>query len=130
MCWQVAVSPIFNKKFVKYEKKHEVEAQNAYENHKTYLGSLRQGTNPMQITAGWIRLETSGSIAVTEKGPAITEKGSIKTKPNPTRLYMYPDTKTKTLWLITIGDKKSQSRTDMPYVEKFIKQIRSEAKND
>ena len=122
MCWQVAQSPKFSKKLAKYHKKHEVEAQNAYENFKTYLGSLQQGINPMQITGGWIRPEANGSVAVTEKGP-------IKTRPNPTRLYMYPDVKTKILWLITIGDKKSQRRTDMPYVEEFIKQIRSEAEN-
>ena len=78
-----------------------MEALAALNNLHTYMSALNEGINPLQISGGFIHDEGRGIKALDQKGG----KGKL----HQTRLYVYPDEKTKKLHLITIGDKNGQS---------------------
>jgi len=67
---------------------------------ETYFQSLQSGCKPLQVSHGFMHTETHGAVALDARG--------LKPKGAQTRLYVYPDVETETLWLITIGDKVSQ----------------------
>jgi hypothetical protein len=52
------------------------------------------------VKVGYVHPEPGGVLAITQQGAG---KNAI-----PLRMYVYPDDEAKTLYLITIGDKKSQ----------------------
>jgi hypothetical protein len=86
------------------------------DNLDTYHKALIGGTKPKQATAlfGFIHAEPFDVVAVTEKGqgPALAA----------TRPYVYPDSERDTLYLITLGDKKSQ-RDDIKVCKDFVAKL-------
>lgn len=83
-----------------------------------YFTALKELNNPLQIKAGFIHKEPSGIKAIDQKG------GGQKVRLKQTRLYVYPDITTKTLYLLTIGDKTSQKREDVKFSQEYVKGIR------
>jgi len=90
--WLIEQTETYRCKHEHYEKKHPHELAAAEENLDTYFKTLSSGINPLQIKAGFIHHEPEGIKAIDQKG------GKQKVKLQQTRLYIYPDTLTKTLF--------------------------------
>jgi len=105
-----------------YEKKRPKELAATLVNLARFLGALREGGRIQHLVAAFrfLHPEQAGVIAVDQKGGArnLAE----------TRLYTYPDETTETLFLITIGDKNTQS-DDVQFSKKFVVS-HSEAQTD
>ncbi|HEV3386318.1 MAG TPA: hypothetical protein VG097_15965 [Gemmata sp.] len=104
-----------------FAKKHRNELAAMLDNLDTYLKTLQSGVNPKQIRLGFTHDEADGAIAIDQRG--------AKGKPTQTRLYVYPDPDTQTLYLITIGDKTSQ-REDNAKCRKLIIDLREKKQNE
>jgi putative component of toxin-antitoxin plasmid stabilization module len=84
-----------------YQKKRKREYEAVLRNLGRYRDILDLGTKSLQMTLlGFVHDERKGVHALSEAGGG---KGL-----QATRLYLYPDEETRTIHLITIGDKKSQ----------------------
>lgn len=85
------------------------------------LASLREalnaGARSQDVRTGFIHPEPGGVLAITERGAG---KNAV-----PLRLYVYPDDEAQCLYLITLGDKKSQ-QTDILFCKNSLKFIHSE----
>ena len=105
-----------------YQKKRRKELVATLENLALFFGSLRVGGRPQDALKAFrfLHKEQAGVIAVDQKGGArnLAE----------TRLYTYPDETTETLFLITIGDKNTQS-DDVQFSKEFVVTYR-EAQTD
>lgn len=90
------------------------------DNLDTYFKSLQQGIKPLQIKHGFLHRETSGSVAIDQKGggPNLAQ----------TRLYVYADVENSVLHVITIGDKRSQ-KDDNRLVKKFVEELKGSQKD-
>src|SRR5262249_42670877 len=91
------------------------------DNLDTYFKALEAGTNPLQIKHGFMHQEPLGVVAIDQKGGG---KDLAQT-----RLYVYPDTETETLFVITLGDKRSQ-KNDIATCRAFIHALRQETKEN
>lgn len=119
--WLIEPTETYKCKHEHYEKKHPYELAAAEGNLDTYFKALMNGINPLQIKEGFIHHEPEGIKAIDQKG------GKQKIKLQQTRLYIYADLATKTLFLLTIGDKQSQ-KNDIKYCREYVrKEIRSSA---
>jgi len=89
----------------RYAKNRERELAAVDQNLAIYLAALNAGTMPMQVATmhSWVRTEPQGVFAIDQR-----TKGGEKNLAQ-TRLYVYPDTVSKILHLLTIGGKDSQS---------------------
>jgi hypothetical protein len=115
--WQIRETEEYVRKLKQFSKKYRRETQAMLANLDTYFVSLQNDIHPRQIRHGFTHEETHGAIAIDQKG--------TEGKPAQTRLYVYPDPDTKTLYLITIGDKKSQ-RDDNATCRELILDLRKE----
>ncbi len=116
--WSQEPTETYRCKHEYYEKKYPRELAAAEGNLDTYFKTLSEGINPLQIKAGFIHHEPEGIKAIDQKG------GRQKVKLQQTRLYIYPDVPTKTLFLLTIGDKQTQ-RDDIKFCREHVrKEIR------
>ena len=80
------------------------------------MSSLQSGKSPKPFVYGFLHSEPSDIIAIDQKGAG--------SKLAATRLYVYPDTVTDTLYLLTIGDKPSQS-VAIQDCKRFVAQIKA-----
>lgn len=117
--WQLEPTEKFNKKLDKYKKKNVYEALAVLENLDLYFKTLLELEKPLLIKAGFIHIETKGVIALDQSGYTLENGKKLKLKQ--TRLYIYADTEEEKVYLITIGDKNSQQKTDLPDCRKFMK---------
>lgn len=115
--WEIETIEKYESKFRKYQKKHPRETLGALNNLDTYLGTLNDGVNPINIKAGFIHREFKGIIAIDQKGGGTGLKE--------TRLYLYPSEEEKVLYLLTIGDKKTQ-KADLADCRIFLNNLRRE----
>lgn len=122
--WRLAVSEVFDSRSKRSEKKHPEETRAMFNNLDTYLATLNAGVNVAQIKAGFIHPEQMGVKALDQKG--------AKGYPTQTRLYIYPDENTRTVYLITIGEKgkKKVQNKDVSFCGDFVKAIRKKESND
>ncbi len=120
--WKLEITDKFERAFKRYEKKEPKILKAILSNFDKYAYSLEEHGSPQKITAGFIHNEPHGVKAIDQKGG--------KEKLKETRLYIYPDTTKNTIHLITIGDKKTQTK-DIKFCTKCIKEIkeRKEDKN-
>jgi len=97
-----------------YEKKHRRELAAVLNNLDIFLETLNNGVKPREAKFGFIHPEPIGVLAIDQKrgGPGLAE----------TRLYVYPDETRKVLYLLTLGDKKTQSQ-DIKNCKGFVPQI-------
>ncbi len=94
-------------------KKHPDETSDMLNNLDTYMQALKAGTKPVHIRAGWIHNEPKGVKAI--------DQGRSKGR-RQTRLYIYPDEKTRTVHLITVGDKKTQ-KDDIQDCNRYVDEL-------
>lgn len=113
--WQLEPTTQFEKDTKHYKKKHSRELAAVLNNLDRLLQFLNSGLKPGGFSAGFIHREPGGVLAVDQKGGGgnLTE----------TRLYTFPDASTSTLWLITIGNKPSQS-SDVLLAKRFAETLR------
>ncbi len=111
--------------FREYEKKRPNELKSILRNLDRYFAALPKVVNTRQIRAGYIHVEPHGIVAIDQKG------GGKKIRLQETRLYLYPDAEKKTVYLMAIGNKKTQKR-DIADCSKLLKQLRKikERKDD
>ena len=121
--WLTQQIPRYENNLAYYEKKFPNELRAMLNNLDTYFETLKECGNPLQVTGGFIHKESDGIRAIDQKG------GGQKVKLQQTRLYIYPDTNTNTLYLLAIGDKNSQ-RNDVNFCRSIVKEIRKGAPDD
>ena len=115
--WTIAETSDFRAKIKSLAGTNGISVESALANLVTYMDQLFHGINPMQIKFGFIHPEGNhGAIAIA---------GSRRTGVRAVRVYVYPDVETKTLHLVTAGDKDSQKRTDIPIVRGYVKKQRA-----
>ncbi len=112
--WEVQPDDDYLKRVRKWPKKYQRELVAVLNNLDTFLGALNQGAKPDQARFGFLHAEPRGVLAIDQKGGG----SSLKQ----TRLYIYPDTRTQLVHLITLGDKDSQKR-DVAYASEFVDQL-------
>ena len=115
--WLLFPTEQYKRDVKKYAKKHPHEHKAITGNLDTYYRTLRELGHPMQIKAGFIHRESDGIKAIDQKG------GKRKIKLEETRLYVYPDVTSKTLYLLKIGSKSSQKKIDTKFCRNFVKKI-------
>lgn len=113
--WLIQVEDTCSRKLKKYEKKCPNELRSVKANLARYFEVIKRGVHPQFVTAGYIHNEGKGVKALDQKGSDLELRE--------TRLYVYPDLDQKILYLITIGDKKSQS-DDIKLSHSFIKKLK------
>ena len=113
--WEILPAEGFEARFKRFQKRYSLESQAMLSNLKTYLRAIREGAHPQYFKAGFIHAEQKGV-------KAIDQKGAENKKPAQTRLYVFPEEGTKTLHLITVGDKSDQS-ADVNTASDFVKKL-------
>jgi hypothetical protein len=115
--WQLAYGPRYENRLKKFAKKHGEETRAVHENLDTYFASLNAGVKPMQLVKeSWVHNEQMGIHAI-DQSPL--GKGSLET-----RLYVFPEESTTTLYVMTIGD-KDQQKDDVRECCALVKKLRS-----
>ena len=113
--WNVETTDEFERKHRQFEKKHQRELAAVLENLQQYLDALNEGGRAETIKFGFLHNEPKGVKAIDQKG------GGNKLKQ--TRLYTYAYLDGETLYLITLGDKKSQP-ADIKLCASFVEKLR------
>jgi len=116
--WNIYRTQNFDRDFKVYEKKHPYELVAVLRNLDTYFSALKKLGHPMQIKASFIHNEPDGIKALDQRG------GKQKVKLQQTRLYIYPSVKGSRLYLLAIGDKRSQRR-DIQNCRQILRHLRS-----
>jgi len=113
--WKLEISPFFESRFKRFQKKHPHEAGAMLNNLDTYLTALNSGVNPINIKAGFIHHEPDGIKGIDQRGA----KGKLRQS----RLYIYPDTFSKLVHVISVGDKTDQG-SDINECRKYVKPLK------
>ena len=113
--WDTRETDKYVSKVKRFSRRYRAATVAVHDNLDTYLGALRDGQKPSQIRARFIHPEFKGIIAIDQTG--------MSRKLTETRLYVYPDKDTETLYLITIGKKDQQQRLDLPDFRSFWKEL-------
>jgi len=109
--WKMVRTDLFDRRVIDYNKNHKNQLKAVFGNLERYVDYLESAPIARLISAQFIHPEGRGLIALTEKG--------YKPKQPPTRLYAYPRQDSKTLYLITLGNKGSQKQ-DIKDCYRFI----------
>ena len=112
--WTIRPTDEFERRKKRYEKKHPRELAAVLDNLDTYFKVLVSGTKPKQAVFGFVHAEPGDVVAIDQKGGGASLAQ--------TRLYVYPDVTRETLYLITLGDKKSQ-RDDIAVCKDFAARL-------
>ncbi|MGA3050352.1 MAG: hypothetical protein ABSE00_00305 [Chitinispirillaceae bacterium] len=115
MPWVLQKSDFFDSRFERFKKKHREEATAVLDNLDTYFKALENGSNPININAGFIHHEPEGIKAIDQKGG----KGKLMQ----TRLYIYPDSAAMILYVISIGTKVDQ-KGDIRECQDYIRPLK------
>ena len=115
--WNLEPTEQYERDHKYYEKKHPNELAAVLNNLDAYFNTLKGCGSPLQVKTGFIHDEPDGIKALDQKG------GKKKVKLQQTRLYIYPDAITGTLYLLAIGDKNTQ-RDNIKVCREFVRTIR------
>ena len=115
--WKVQQSDRFIIRRKLYEKKRPKELEAVIRNLRKYSRALQESEHPQLIKFGSIHNEKKGVLAL--------DQGGSKESLQETRLYLYPDFETKTLHLITIGN-KNQQKHDIAFCHRYIKDLKNQ----
>ena len=113
--WQLEPQPGYEKRLKRFVKKHRREALAVLNNLDTFLKALQAGARVQQVKLGCIHPEPLGVLAIDQKGGGVGLKQ--------TRLYIYPDENSQTLYLLTLGDKQSQKK-DIQFCSEWVRNFR------
>lgn len=97
--WQIEPEHAPKGQMKKYQKKHEREFTSCFANLDRLLGLLNEDAPFGQIHVNYLRQEGDGIWRIGQTGVAHARE---------TRLYIYPDEATKTVYVLGIGDKDTQ----------------------
>lgn len=116
--WHIRPTPEFIRTAQTYEKKHPDELAATLANlQERYLPRLYHARHAGLVQAGCLHHEGRGIIAIDQHG-----QGPHLRK---TRLYAYPDDRTRTLHLLLIADKSTQKR-DLRLVYELLAHLRTD----
>lgn len=117
--WGILKTDQYERRLKRYEKKKNkrLELAAVLNNLDIFLKSLHAGKKPKPFAYGFLHSEPSDVIAIDQKGSG----GNVAA----TRLYVYADTPSETLYLLTLGDKSTQPG-DIEDCKTFVKQIREQ----
>lgn len=118
MEWQIVPTTQWEKDKKWYEKKRPNELAAVIQNLGQYLKYLRQFPNSKAFMAGFMHTEQAGVIALDQSGGG---KGLEET-----RLYVYADDGSRSVYIITVGNKDSQS-SDVLMAKEFVEQLRGQS---
>jgi hypothetical protein len=112
--WKIKSTDEYQKWLKHYQKKRPRELAAVLDNLDTYYKTLISGTKPKQAVFGFVHSEPRDVVAIDQKGggPSLAQ----------TRLYVYPDLTREVLYVITLGDKKSQ-KDDIAICKDFVKKL-------
>jgi hypothetical protein len=112
--WEIETTTQWEKDEKHYRKKHPRELAAVLNNLDRYLCLIKILPNPRSAAAGYLHPEPGGVIAIDQKGG-----GSNLQE---TRLYTYACEAQNVLYLITVGNKDSQSN-DIQIAKRFVEQL-------
>jgi hypothetical protein len=115
--WHIEPSTQMEKDQKWYDKKHPNELAAVMRNLQRYLSLLNVSKNSKVVEGGYLHKEPGGVIAIDQKGFS----GNLQE----TRLYTYAVDETKTVHLITMGNKDTQ-HSDVEYSKAFAKCFQTE----
>jgi hypothetical protein len=115
--WRLISTDTFKRQAKWYAKKKSRELKAVSDNLDTFLRSLLDGRKPKPFVYGFLHVEPSDIIAIDQTGAGA--------KVAATRLYVYADTDTDTLYALTIGDKASQNE-DIQFCKRVVREIKSD----
>lgn len=119
--WQIEPTTGWERDHKHYAKKRPNELGAVLRNLDRYMKLLAVSKNSKVVQAGYLHPEPGGVLAVDQKGGGANLQE--------TRLYTYADDDTKTVYLITIGDKDAQ-HADVEYCKNFVKTLRNAVEVD
>jgi hypothetical protein len=119
--WQLEPTDGWERDQKYYSKKRPNELAAVMRNLQRYISLVKVSKNSKCVQAGYLHAEQAGVLAIDQKGGG----GNLQE----TRLYTYADDDTKTIYLIAIGNKDSQS-TDVEYCKEFVNAMRNKTDID
>lgn len=112
--WGILKTDHYLRRYRRYDKKRNNELKAVLNNLDIFLMALNAGKMPKPLLYGFLHGEPCDVIAIDQTGgPKVAA----------TRLYVYPDVDTETLYLLTLGDKSTQ-REDIQDCRNFVEQIK------
>src|SRR6266540_3437423 len=94
--WQVENAYANSGKFRKFGGRHAAEYVSLFANLEKVMRLLRSGNKIGGFQVGFFRSESEGVYRIGQTGVAHAKES---------RLYVYPDTKNHTMFILTVGDK-------------------------
>lgn len=98
--WQIENAYALSGKFSRYSKKHPAEYASVFANLDKIMRLLASGNRIGGFRVGFFRSESDGVYRIGQTGVASAKE---------TRLYVYPDERNRLMYVLTVGDKDSQS---------------------
>ena len=117
--WAVQPEAEYSKRVKRWPKKHRRELIAVHDKLDTFYQALKRGAKLEQVRFGFIHPEPRGVLAIDQGGGSGLKQ---------TRLYVYPDKRTRVIHLITIGDKASQP-SDIEFAATFVDDLNREGHN-
>ncbi len=117
--WQLETTDQFLRDVEWCTKNHPRELEGMMNNVKRYASQLCNAKNSRCVQAGYLHFEEGGVVALDQRG---TVKGSLQEM----RLYTFADDQKNILYLITIGNKKTQP-ADIAASKLSVERIRTSA---
>lgn len=117
MIWTIQTTEKFENQKNRWPKKHKRELAAVMSNLEKVFLAFRDGAKIEAVrTFGFIHSEPAGVLAIDQKGGHGQGLKEV-------RLYVYPDTETKVLYVIILGDKKSQ-KADIKYCSDCVQSLK------
>ncbi len=113
--WRFQVTSHFEKAKRRYDKKRPDELAAVLRNLDRLRELLDGLPNCRAAQPGYLHHEPEGLWAIDQKGPS-------RTKLQETRLYVFPENKTQTLHIITVGNKNSQA-ADLRLALEYVRSL-------
>jgi hypothetical protein len=124
MDWVIEQNKQCERDIKRYEKKNFDELQAVLINLDKYKNSLDAAAHPKLVSFGFMHIEHKGIVAIDQTGGTLPS-GKKRKSLQETRLYTYSDLESKTLHLLCLGSKLSQSK-DIRFAERAVDALRRE----
>lgn len=112
--WSLSPEDDYLNRRKKWPKKYKRELLATHNNLDTFVKALNAGACPIQAKFGFVHAEPAGVLAIDQKGGGQGLKE--------TRLYIFPDVTERVVYLLTMGDKSSQSK-DIANCTEFVEDL-------
>lgn len=112
--WTIRRSDDYKKRAKKLSKRHCQGVAAVHANLDTFFEALKNGALVQDISFGFIHHEPDGVKAIDQKGASSSTE---------LRLYVFPEPINQVLYLLTLGDKNTQSE-DIKHCSEAVKYIK------